>query len=216
MGLLSSRRVRGEERRIAEFWSWWAANGERVITAVQADRMEEAAQLLGRAVDRLHSDVGWEFGPGREGSRWQLVVTPGGVRAMLPFTVRWAEAAPADALVDFYPARPRLPDGVEGAALELDGSTLALDETLVRVTGLAPEQGIDIEVHHPDFSKLSENDQYAVAFQALDLTVGELVVMTCLQRIVPVTVPRPDMQPIMALPAVIRDAFPEGPAAASH
>jgi hypothetical protein len=211
VGILSSRRANGQEERVAEFWSWWAANRERVIAAAQADRMEELAQLLDPAVDRLHKEVGWEFGPGLIDNPWQLVVTPGGVRAMLPFTIEWAEAAPPDDLVEFHPVRPRLPGAIEGAVLEMEGSSLALDETLVRVTSVIFQESMDVEVHHSAFSTMSEDDQYGVAFQALDLALGEFVVMTCLQRIVPRTVRGPDMQPIAALSGVIKEAFPNEP-----
>lgn len=151
------------------------------------------------------------FGPGHQGKPWQLVVTPGGVRALLPFSLDWAEAAPPDDLVEFYPARPRRPDAIAGAVLETDGSSLALDETLVGVTGGVPQKYLDVEVHHPAFAAMSEDGQYTVAFHALDLAVGEFVVMTCLQRIVPVAVQRPGMQPITEFPDVIKEAFPNGP-----
>lgn len=211
MGLLSPRRAKGEASRVAEFWSWWSANRLRVVASAQAERMQEVAQLLDPAIDRLHKEVGWEFGPGHKGRPWQLVATPGGVRAVLPFTVAWCDAAPPDDLVEFYPARPRLPDAIEGAVLEREGSSLALDETLVRVTGGTSEKYLDIEVHHPAFARMSENDQYSVTFQALDLAIGEFVVMTCLHQIVPRAARTPDMRPLANLPDVIKEAFPKGP-----
>jgi hypothetical protein len=196
---------------VHEFWSWWAVNRDGVIAAAKTGNQDQIAHLLGPAVDRLHPEVAWEFGPGSEKRAWELVVSPGGVRALLPFTIEWAEAAPPDDFVEFLPVRARLAGGIEGAVLEVDGSNLALDETLVRIAEMEPGVSIDVEVHHPAFPRLSEADQFGVAFHALDLALGEFVVMTCLQRVVPVNVRLPDMRPLTALPAVIREALPNGP-----
>lgn len=69
VGLLSPRRAKGEAGRVAEFWSWWAGNRGRVIAAAQADRGQDIARLLSRAVDRLDKDIGWGLGQGTRASR---------------------------------------------------------------------------------------------------------------------------------------------------
>jgi hypothetical protein len=79
-----------DEKRIDEFWQWWAEHRSSVLSAAGAgeEGMPHLVGLLDWAVDGLSRDVAWEFGPGSQ-RPWQLILSPGGVRSVLPFTVAW-------------------------------------------------------------------------------------------------------------------------------
>lgn len=69
-------------------------------------------------------------------------------------------------------------------------------------------QVADVDIHHPHFPTLTEQDQYEIAFIALDAVLGEYEVMTRLRAIEPVTKARPGMVAMQELPALLRTRLP--------
>ncbi len=148
--------------------------------------------------------MGWEFGPG-ESKPWQLVVSPGGVRSLLPLTVAWVEAAPDDEAVEFLPAKPPRPDAVDAELQLPHGQQIDLGSLQFAATATTQAGVADVVVYHPAFVSLPEDDGYEIIFLALDAVLGEFAVMTSLAAIWPVTEPQPGMVPLAQLQATLRD-----------
>jgi hypothetical protein len=163
--------------------------------------MPHLVGLLDSAVDGLSRDVAWEFGPGSQ-RPWQLILSPGGVRSVLPFTVAWAEAAPLDEAVEFLPAKPARGSPHEASIRLPDGQEVDLEEVRCSVSA-SDGQTVNLRVYHPRFSSMSEEERFMTTFLALDMALGEFVVMTSTDAIEPLEEPGPDMVPLSELRALM-------------
>lgn len=169
-----------QRRRIDKFWRWWADNRQQVLLAID-EGPKSVVNLLGPAVSRLGNHVEWELGPGVSKAN-QLVVSPGGVRDVLPFTLAWVGAAPEDPDVEFLPARRRTPSGADGT-VERNGRKVDLGRTRFTLASPRDADWLDVRLHHPDFGGMTEQERYEFGFRALDMELGEFAVMTRLGMI---------------------------------
>lgn len=160
---------RSEQKRIERFWQWWAQNRGDVLAAAEAGEpaYPRLAAMLDPGTAVLGGDVAWEFGPGDQ-KQWQLVLSPGGLRSLLPLTVACVEAAPDDEVVEFLPAKPPRPDAIEADVRLGNGQQVDLTRMQFAVSADYPAEIADLLVYHPVFGSLPEDDQYAIAFLALD------------------------------------------------
>jgi hypothetical protein len=195
---------RSEQKRIRRFWQWWADNRLDVLSAAEAGESAypRLAAHLDPAVAEL-GDVAWEFGPG-DTKPWQLVLSPGGLRSVLPLTVACVDAAPDDEAVEFLPAKPPRPDAISGQLRLASGQQIDLTRLQCSVSTSHPAEVADLVVNHPAFGSLPEEDQYAITFLALDAVLGEFAVLTRLGAIEPTTEPHAEMTPISDLQAKLR------------
>lgn len=197
-------RRRSPEARIDRFWRWWADNRVDILAAARqtaAGDYSALDTLLTPAVRRL-GDVEWQFGPGDE-KAWLLIISPGGLREILPLTVAWAEAAPDDPDVEFQPAKPAR-GGLETLMLP-DGTTVDVDQLRYAVEH-ASDGLFDILVYHPIFRSMDEETRFAVTLLGLDAAFGEMTVMTRLGAIEPVPAEVPRMLNDAGLRAVLAGA----------
>ncbi|MBC9957470.1 DUF695 domain-containing protein [Yimella sp. cx-51] len=213
MGLFGGRgkgQQQGNGRQaaaIAQFWSWWIDEGmARSSTALaDGDPGRIVADLTAR-VEAVAADLTWEFAKG-DTSMHRLVVTADGDPHLRAAARRWLEAAPeGDVFWSYADARPPMLD-LGGAQLELDGTTLALDQ--VRVGVHRSGTRVDVQVHHPSLEQLSPGARNTFCFLAVDAAVGELLTETWIGELEPAVAAPIDSFGLTGLRAVVRDLADE-------
>jgi hypothetical protein len=190
---------------IAAFWSWWVTARSRIERALDSASAStppaaELAEEMTRQVEPIAPGLAWEFGPGRQGSRYYLCVTGEGNPELRPVAERWVRAAPsADAAWEYYPARPPTPgDALEGV-LQLRLAEARLD---VRID--EDRQSIDVGVYHPMLRKLPERTRATPAFLLLGWLLGEDGVERWVGRVDVCLTEPPGTVAAEALPEVVR------------
>ena len=103
---------------IAAYWSWWATARSRFERALNSASTgsppaPELAEEMTRQVKSIAPGLAWEFGPGRQQSRYYLCVTGEGNPELRPVAERWVRAAPRPmppgSTTPRGPRRPRRP-----------------------------------------------------------------------------------------------------------
>ena len=168
---------------IAAFWSWWAtarSRFERALnsTSTGSPPAPELAEEMTRQVKSIAPGLAWEFGPGRQQSRYYLCVTGEGTPELRSVAERWVRAAPsADAAWEYYPARPPTPEEALEGVLELPGrfraQRLRLAEARLDLRIDEDRQLIDVGVYHPLLRKLPERTRATPVFLLLGWLLGE-------------------------------------------
>jgi hypothetical protein len=104
--------------------------------------------------------------------------------------------------VEFLPAKPARGNPHDASLRLPDGQEVDLEEMRCSVSA-SDGQAVDLRVYHPWFSSMSEEGQIMTTLLALDLALGEFVVMTATYAIEPVEEPSADMVPLTELRASI-------------
>ena len=183
MGLFRRRRPSPEELRaaqdaaIADFWSWWSAEGHARATVMFDDGgasgdLTGLAEEIGDRVQRI-ADLAFETGAGR-GARHDLVVSAGGDPDLRDVADRWLAAAPAadDA---FEYASWRQPS-VDAAGLRIQYGPHDVALADATVAHLAEGTTLHVRVSHPRFASMPDEVQAQVTFLFLDAVLGERLV----------------------------------------
>ncbi|WP_432543067.1 hypothetical protein [Kineococcus sp. SYSU DK002] len=175
--LLRHRRARHDPRpAIAEFWSWWLAEGAGACAAaLDAGDVHAVAPLLGERVERLHPSLAWGVGAGQSATGRRLTVTANGDPAARSTAHRWFLAAPPDTADWSYRDQ-------RGPALHLDftvdavGRTLAAEDVRAAWEPHPDGEHVDVRLTHPAFTGLDGEAAAQLAFDLLDAAVGERAV----------------------------------------
>ena len=156
---------------IDEYWSWWQASRGDVAAAMDANATD--APVLAEMMERIHVlGLGCETGPGRS-ARYAICVTAEGDPETRKLAYRWRDAAPpADEVFEFHPARIAAPADRD--------FTLSVGQERFAVADLRfvlefDEDGheLTVEVQHPGFAQLDENERMQIGYLALDSLLGE-------------------------------------------
>ncbi len=203
---LFRRRSKGADADgpIAAFWDWWGGEGrdlaERSIDGrLEPERFTEPMTAHVRALGEL----AWELAAGNV-SRHVLVITAEGDPAGRALARRVVLAAPdADATWSYVDTRPPVPEP-ESVVLSV-GDSEEIDFARVRVSARVSSGRFDVQVHHPTFADLPEEDRSRVTFLALDAALGEVDTELWLGEVTPVEFPPLDGFGLAALRAVVQD-----------
>ena len=187
----------------AEFWSWWSSEGrglaERSI-AGQLDPEEFAREMTPRV--RTLGDLAWELSPG-DVSDHVLVISADGEPAARAAARRAVLTAPdADATWSYLDSRPPTPEP-ESVVITVGGTDV--DLARVRVGARMNGPRFDVQVHHPCFTEISEQDRLQVTFLALDAALGEVDTELWLGEVEPVELEPLDGFGLVALQSVVHD-----------
>jgi len=199
----------GAREAITAFWDWWAAEGEAQAALLFSgegtpELFESFGEVLGERVKAI-GDLAVATGPGRA-AKHCLVLTAGGDPDLRPVAAAWLAAAPAvDAEFEYSDHRQAHPDPVS-LSLRFDGGEL----DLVSTTVVAQVEGplVHVQVSHPKFAELPENDRVQVAFLFLDAVLGERAVEEHIGQVdvLPQHAVGVETQPLINLPAVVASA----------
>lgn len=159
------------EPEIADFWSWWPANRDRIAGAITGGGFD--ARLLediSRAVRTLDPAMAWELSRGTS-AQHAFCVSPGGNAALRPAALRWLTAAPpADATWEYHASKQATPT-VTG--LKIGNVTFDLQATRTIATWDETRQRADVRLWHPGFAGAPEAVRIQVGFIFLDKLLGE-------------------------------------------
>jgi hypothetical protein len=152
---------------VEEFWAWWHQRREPLVAALDAG--EPVPDLIGQIAELGLSS---ELSPG-ESARHALCVSCGGDPALRKLAYRWFDAAPAaDEAIEFHPARIASP-GADSMVMAVDGAHFAFAELRFDIEYDAQSEQLDVEVQHPGFAVLAEEQRAIVGYVALDNLLGE-------------------------------------------
>lgn len=199
----------GTEAAIAEFWQWWLAGGKAEAAEIfsgrgDSERLSALGEALGARVSAI-GDLAVATGPGRT-ARHVLVVTAGGNPDLRDAAAAWLAAAPpADEDFEYADHRQPHPEP-ESLRLRFEGGELDLASTSV-VTVVEPPL-VHVQVCHPLFAELGDDDRAQVAFLFLDAVLGERVVEERLGQVATAASHDEGTSPvsILELPAVLASA----------
>jgi hypothetical protein len=177
---------------IASFWAWWATarpRAEKLISGMPDDGL---IAELGARVEAIHPGLQWEFSAG-SASAHLLVVTSGGDPALRSLAERWKRASPEpDEIFGYAAARPGNPSALS-SVLAIDEHNLALDELRFAAEIDDDDLAVHVEVWHPAFAAMAEQDRTQVAYLTLDWLLGEDVVEIWIGDITAVVAPGPSL-----------------------
>lgn len=165
---------KGASAAIDAFWAWWPAFAPRLASAFETGT---AHALVGELTEKVHAidaRLAWDTGPGLAGARHHFALSAEGDIALRVITERWLARAPAaDATWEFYAAR-QPSRRLEGQAIRVTGDD-AVDFARVQL-GLRTDgmrERVHVELHHPAFARLDEQQRQLAAMLVLDKTLGE-------------------------------------------
>lgn len=210
MGLFrrSAEQVRArQDAAIADFWSWWSAEGHEQAAAVFDDdaRTSQDLNAFAKSVSRRIDPLGlaFETGPGRV-ARHVLVVTAAGDPDLRELAQRWFAAAPApDDAFEYAAFRQPVANPA--------GTTLRFGDTEVDIASMTVVPQVDgrqvhVAVSHPAFADAPDEVRGQVTFLFLDALLGEEAVESGIGAITWTGDPQPDGVPILGLPALVESA----------
>src|SRR5690554_4338244 len=205
----AAAQVAAAEEAIAAFWQWWLTGGRAEAADIfggngDQARFDALGDALGERVKAI-GDLAMATGPGRA-AKHCLVLTAGGNPQLRPLAAAWLAAAPP-ADEDFEYADHRQPYlEPESLRLRFEGGELDLASTSV-VTVVEPPL-VHVQVCHPLFAELGDDDRAQVAFLFLDAVLGERVVEERLGQVATAASHDEGTSPvsILELPAVLASA----------
>jgi hypothetical protein len=159
------------KQRVESFWTWYASVADRFYRTIEDGKCASLADEVSQQVDRHLSRFSWVFGPGANGNGHAFTLTAEGDVHRQLLTRYWWSRAPHLPGWTFYPARQPGPLG-----------SMALDATGERFNPLEfwltphideQEEKIDLNVWHPLFDHMPEDQRGMVLFLFLDEALGE-------------------------------------------
>jgi hypothetical protein len=166
------RAQEGPTDAVDAFWSWWQGARDRVARAIESQEAIELADDISSHVKAMDGGLAWELGPGRT-SRHHLCVTGEGDMRLRVLAERWLARAPdPDETWEYYPARQPDPKCAR-QTLRLDGVPVHFDAFRVGTQVNDAHKRINVEMFHPAFGALKEEQRATAAFLFLDQLLGE-------------------------------------------
>lgn len=193
-----------QDAAITEFWRWWSDEGE-ARAARQFDGQGDSRELSALAKeigDRVQAIAALAFETGQGGTaRHMLVVTAAGDPDLRQVAERWLAAAPpADDAFEYAVWRQPVA-GAADLVIEYADRPVALGEAAARV--VVDDGKAHVEVFHPRFAQMPDEDRGQVTFLFLDALLGEQVVEELVGEVVWSPVRADGAVALTELPAVI-------------
>jgi hypothetical protein len=165
------RRSERESDAPRDFWTWWAANRDRVGQAIGAGGFDDRlVNEIASAVRTIHPSLGWELEPG-QASQHAFCVSPEGSAEIRQAAIRWlASAPPADATWEYHASKQA---SARLMGLEVAGRRFDLEEMRATTTWDAARRRIDVHLWHPGFDGAPKQVGIQVGFVFLDSLLGE-------------------------------------------
>lgn len=194
-----------QDAAVADFWAWWAADGAGRAARLfdgggSPEELEALAQDVGARVEAI-GPLAFETGAGRS-ARHVLVLTAAGDPDLREVTRRWLAAAPAaDDAFEYAIWRQPVPEA--GAlVIEYGEWPVALGEAAARL--VVDDGRVHVEVFHPRFAQMPDDDRGQVTFLFLDALIGEQAVEELVGEVAWSTTRPDDAVALTELPAVVQ------------
>lgn len=176
---MSKSKLRSNEEK---FWAWFLEQ-EQALFGFRASQEELSADLT-EALEAVHPDLSFEFGPPRSGQR-DFTISAGGISGAFPDVRRLVEAAPSLPrwrVLAFQQRKPISRVAINGVELRMDQVWLA-----------ASREGDKLEVtlFVEGYRRTPEDPYGQIAYAFLDAVLGELDVESYLGGIEILPLPDP-------------------------
>jgi hypothetical protein len=151
-----------------DFWKWFSAN-EAQLFSWESDR-DAVFSRLGAAMEKVHTDLTFEFGPIAEGKR-EFVVSAGGIKAAFPAVEALYRSAPTLKRwkwVKFRPRREPLND------IEFGGKSIQPKDVHFLLARDDPKVGIVLFFN--GYNEAEKNVFGQIGYLFLDEALGEYAV----------------------------------------
>ncbi len=195
--------------RIAEFWSWWDKNQQRLLAVMGQSMPPELIEEFSQQVSAIHPKFAWEFGAGVK-SDHSLAITGEGDALLRMLAETWRRAGPPDdEHWEFYTTKqPIAPDRVGEFKIGMHDAEIDFGSLRFGVEEREHRRLVDVVVYHPGFAALPENVARHITFVMLDSIVGESNLETWIGAIDTVVDEPPGAQTPLELRTLV-DGLPE-------
>ncbi|RJT83295.1 DUF695 domain-containing protein [Arthrobacter cheniae] len=207
MGIFSRRKSSGRGTGtdpIAEFWQWWADEGEDLLTtATRAGDFDAYVGVMTRRVQAISRGLEWETRTGTDAEH-TLCVSSGGDASLRPVAERWYRASPpSNRRWEFVPARSAKPDMLD-STITYRGRTFDLRRTRVHAAVTRAGDGFIVSVHNPAFTG-QWDDEHGLCVLLLEWLLGEDDVQRWVRRVDCIVDDVLDSIPAVGLPTLVTD-----------
>lgn len=150
------------------FWKWFGEN-ERILFEFETDQ-ERVFGLLAGELDKVHSDLTFEFGPKKEEGWREFVISAGGIKAAFPAVESLFSQAPKLDRWKFTKFRPRRAP----MTIEIDGRSIVPED--VHFQMFRDGEKIGIMMFFDGYTESELNFFGNVGYLLLDEALGEYTV----------------------------------------
>ncbi|MDN4610359.1 DUF695 domain-containing protein [Arthrobacter burdickii] len=189
---------------IADFWQWWADDGEDLLTtATRAGDFDAYVDVMTTRVKAIARGLEWETRTGTEAEH-TLCVSSGGNPSLRPVAERWYRASPpASRRWEFVPARSAKPDMLE-STITYRGRSFDLRRTRIHTSLTRAGDGFIVSVHNPGFTG-QWDDEHGLCVLMLEWLLGEDDVERWVRRVDCIVHDVVDSIPAADLPARVAE-----------
>lgn len=157
--------------RVLKFWAWFQEVAPAFYSAIDDGKCHSLTDETSEKVKALSPSFAWVYGHGKGGHGHSLTISGEGIESQQLLALQWLKFAP---LIDgwtFYASRQ--PDDIQGAAIDVGGTSF--NATEIWVTPVIDEENecIDLTVWHPKWPELEKKQRWTVTFLFLDEALGE-------------------------------------------
>lgn len=206
MGIFGRRALSGRAGKdpIVAFWTWWAEDGEDLLTtATRAGDFDAYVEVMTRRVRAIARGLEWETRTGT-GAEHTLCVSSGGDASLRPVAERWYRASPPPSRRwEFVPARSAKPDMLN-ATITYRGRSFDLSRTRVHAAVTRQGDGLIVSVYNPGFTG-QWDDEHGLCVLLLEWLLGEDDVERWVRRVDCIVHDAVDSIPAAELPARVTD-----------
>jgi hypothetical protein len=158
--------------RVRSFWEWYSEVAPRFYQTIEDKKCPSLAAEVSAKIDELLPGFAWVFGPGANGNGHSFTLSGEGVLHRQLLALFWHSQAPNLSGWTFYTARQ--PGSIKSQRIEIGGKSFDPIEFWLTPCANREREKVDLNVWHPLFSSMTEQDRWAVLFLFLDEVLGEL------------------------------------------
>jgi hypothetical protein len=172
----------GPRALVERFWQRWYDLLPQINSALGDSEPKRIENLLCEEVAAIHPELHFSVERGQR-AVYALVVTGQERTDLRPYTDAWQAAAPPEDLIwEYHDSVPPVPDPTE-VTVNIGEHKLRLADVRV-VAQVDRDAGVvDVAVHHPGLSELTDEAKAAMTFLPLDATLGERLAAERLRRV---------------------------------
>lgn len=157
--------------RVETFWKDFAAAAPRFYQTIEEKRCPDLTEETSAMVRALAPPLAWVYGPGANRQGHSLTVSGEGVEHLQLLARRWLDDAPPLPGWTFYASRQAGP--IKGHVISLGENSFDPREIWVTPSLDAEAEKIDLNIWHPAWTHLPDQQRWTVIFLFLDESLGE-------------------------------------------
>lgn len=162
------------ENKEKQFWDWFEKNQQRLVEFIDSEGKDyEVFHEMSKEIKKVNPLLFSELSLDRETNKYQLIVTPDGIRDGLKPTIKLTDEAPEFENWEIIRFRPVNED----FNLEIEGMHYNSDDFRVLRSFDMENEMVDIAVCIKGFVE-NDNMFVTIGFLALDHLIGEFNILT--------------------------------------